>query len=128
MAKKKKYTVVESSEEDVVQQEQATPESVVPDNVVNDDKAEQRIQDQFFRWPMLIVFLLGLGLYIQTANYEYALDDKLVITHNYITKKGFAGIAEHFQTDFLVGFFGKQKNLLEGGRYRRQGWRSIIYL
>ena len=22
------------------------------------------------------------------------------------------------QTDFLVGFFGKQKNLLEGGRYR----------
>ena len=104
MAKKKKYTVVESSEEDVVQQEQTIPESVVPDNLVIDDKAEQRIQDQFFRWPMLIVFLLGLGLYIQTANYEYALDDKLVITHNYITKKGFAGIAEHFQTDFLVGF------------------------
>ena len=118
MAKKKKYTVVESFEEDAVQQEQAIPESVVPDNAVIDDKAEQRVQDQFFRWPMLIVFLLGLGLYIQTANYEYALDDKLVITHNYITKKGFAGIGEHFQTDFLVGFFGKQKNLLEGGRYR----------
>ncbi|MBL4624241.1 MAG: hypothetical protein JKY42_03750, partial [Flavobacteriales bacterium] len=117
MAKKKKYTVVEP-EEEIVQQKEVAQETVSTDDVLLDDSAERRARDQYFRWPMIIVFLLGLGLYIQTANYQYALDDKLVITHNYITKKGFAGIGEHFQTDFLVGFFGKQKNLLEGGRYR----------
>lgn len=73
---------------------------------------------KFFFWPLVIIFSLGFLLYVQTVNYQYALDDKLVITHNYITKKGIKGIKEHLQTDFLVGFFGKQKNLLEGGRYR----------
>ncbi len=66
----------------------------------------------------LLIFCFGFLLYAQTIKYEYALDDKLVVTHNYITKKGIAGIPELMTTDFLVGFFGKQKNLLEGGRYR----------
>ena len=117
MAKKKKYTVIESSEEET-QHEDVAQEATKTNDIILDEVGEKRVKDQYFRWPMLIVFLLGLGLYIQTASYQYALDDKLVITHNYITKKGFAGIGEHFQTDFLVGFFGKQKNLLEGGRYR----------
>ncbi len=102
MAKKKKYTVVEAEEEALVEKTQQ--DIVEPSGPLLDDAGEKRVKDQFFRWPMLIVFLLGLGLYIQTASYQYALDDKLVITHNYITKRGFAGISEHFQTDFLVGF------------------------
>jgi protein O-mannosyl-transferase len=86
------------------------------ENLQEDQVSKQN--KMFFIWPIIISFIVGFFLYVQTVNYEYALDDKLVITHNYITKKGFAGIGEHFQTDFLIGFFGKEKNLLAGGRYR----------
>lgn len=90
-------------------------------NELTNDQPLHTVDDtkkKFFFWPLIIVFTLGFLLYAQTVNYQYALDDKLVITHNYITKKGIKGVPEHLQTDFLVGFFGKQKNLLEGGRYR----------
>lgn len=70
------------------------------------------------RLPHLVVFLLGFFLYANTISFEYALDDKLYITHNDFTKEGLDGIKDLVTTDLLVGFYGRDKNLLEGGRYR----------
>ena len=68
--------------------------------------------------PALIIFILPFALYISTLGFEYVLDDKIVIVDNQYTKKGFAGIKEIFTTESFQGYFGEQKNLLEGGRYR----------
>ncbi|MFK8102703.1 MAG: hypothetical protein AB8G15_09265 [Saprospiraceae bacterium] len=68
--------------------------------------------------PALILFCLGVGLYVQTINYDFVLDDKIVITDNNYTKKGFSGIVEILTTESFQGYFGQQYNLLEGGRYR----------
>ena len=68
--------------------------------------------------PALILFLLPFALYISTLDFEYVLDDKIVIVDNQYTKKGLAGIKEIFTTESFQGYFGEQKNLLEGGRYR----------
>ncbi len=66
----------------------------------------------------VLVFLAAFLLYAGTFSHEFALDDKIVISHNQFTKKGFDGISDIFTHDAFTGFFGKQKNLVEGGRYR----------
>ena len=68
--------------------------------------------------PALILFILPFALYISTLDFEYVLDDKIVIVDNEYTKKGLSGIKEIFTTESFQGYFGEQKNLLEGGRYR----------
>jgi len=68
--------------------------------------------------PALILFLLSIGLYLQTRTFDYVLDDKIVYHENGLVKKGFGGIAEIFGTESMVGFFGEQINLLPGSRYR----------
>ena len=68
--------------------------------------------------PKIILFLFAFLLYANTLSFDYALDDKLYITHNEFTKKGFGGIKEILTTDLFVGFYGRQKNLVAGGRYR----------
>lgn len=84
-----------------------------------EDQAEPEVQHASFNmWPYLIIFLLGVGLYINTAGFDYALDDKLYITANSYTKKGVDGIKEIWTNDMMTGFFGTKKNLVEGGRYR----------
>jgi len=57
-------------------------------------------------------------LYANTLTHQYALDDKIVITENQFTKQGFAGIGDILTTDVFVGFYGKEKNLVTGKRYR----------
>ncbi|MCI5055731.1 MAG: hypothetical protein MRY83_06460 [Flavobacteriales bacterium] len=64
------------------------------------------------------IFSLGFLLYANTLQHGFVLDDKIVITHNKFTKKGIAGIGDIFSNDAFVGFFGRKKNLVEGGRYR----------
>lgn len=61
---------------------------------------------------------MGVLLYVQTVAYDYALDDKIVITHNTFTQRGVAGIPKLLSTDFLVGFLGEGKALVAGSRYR----------
>lgn len=65
-----------------------------------------------------LVFLFGFLLYANTIAFDYALDDKIVIVNNEFTKKGFAGIFDLVSNDSMVGFFGRKKNLVSGGRYR----------
>ncbi|NQY66205.1 MAG: glycosyltransferase family 39 protein [Flavobacteriales bacterium] len=68
--------------------------------------------------PYYILFILGCLLYVNTVSFDYTLDDKIVITHNQFTKQGFAGISDILSTDLFVGFYGKKKDLVAGGRYR----------
>lgn len=65
-----------------------------------------------------IIFFVALGLYYSTSNFGYALDDKLVITDNTYTNQGFAGIKKIFTEESFTGYFGQQKDLVAGSRYR----------
>lgn len=65
-------------------------------------------------------FGLAIALYIQTASYDYTMDDAIVITDNMFTTQGIKGIPDIFYHDTFYGFFkeaGKEQ-LVSGGRYR----------
>jgi len=68
--------------------------------------------------PLAILALVVGGLYAQTLFYEYVLDDKIVYTENDYVKKGFSGIPDILGSDSFKGYFGEQKDLLMGARYR----------
>ncbi len=65
-----------------------------------------------------ILFAFASILYGNTLNFGFVLDDKIVITHNAFTKKGLDGIGDLFSNDSMTGFFGVDKKLVAGGRYR----------
>jgi tetratricopeptide (TPR) repeat protein len=79
------------------------------------------------KWK-LVLFLFGFVLYANTATFDYALDDKIVIVSNQITTQGFGGIIDHFRYDLMDGFWAMQygvpveelnkSSLVAGGRYR----------
>lgn len=66
----------------------------------------------------LLIALAVFGLYYSSLQFEFVLDDKIVITDNAFVKKGIKGIPEIFGSDSMTGFMGDQPNLLAGGRYR----------
>ncbi|WP_235297287.1 tetratricopeptide repeat protein [Portibacter marinus] len=65
-----------------------------------------------------IIFILGFGLYLRTLNYEYVLDDQIVVTKNVYVEKGFGGIWDILSTESFQGYFQAQKDLVVGARYR----------
>jgi tetratricopeptide (TPR) repeat protein len=72
------------------------------------------------RGHLIFLFVLGLGLYLNTLGHQFASDDAIVITDNEYTEQGLAGIPDLFRYDTFRGFFkveGKDK-LVAGGRYR----------
>ena len=69
--------------------------------------------------PAILLFLvLSFLLYGLTISFGYVLDDKMVITDNAFTQKGFGGIGDIFSYDSFKGFQQDQEGVLEGGRYR----------
>lgn len=68
--------------------------------------------------PALVLFAVTFFLYFQSIHYGYVLDDLIVIEENTFTKKGVAGIKEIMTTESMTGYFGEQKNLVQGNRYR----------
>ncbi len=68
--------------------------------------------------PSLILFVLAFGLYISSVGFEYVLDDQIVLSKNNFVKKGLGGIKDILTTESMTGYFGEQKNLIVGGRYR----------
>ena len=69
-------------------------------------------------WIPLLFIGLAFVLYYQCLPYGYVLDDKIVFSENSFTKNGFAGIKDILTKETFQGYFGEQKNLVEGGRYR----------
>jgi hypothetical protein len=70
------------------------------------------------RWTWVILFLLPFAIYWPTANYGYVLDDVIVLQENNFVKKGFGGIWDILSTESFQGYFGEQKDLVQGARYR----------
>lgn len=70
--------------------------------------------------PALIVFSLSFIVYWQTLPYEYILDDQMVITNNSYTKDSslMDGISNILSHESFQGYFGEQKDLVTGSRYR----------
>ncbi len=72
----------------------------------------------------LSIIILGVFLsasfllYFLSLNFGFVLDDKIVLSENNFTKKGLEGIGQLLSTDSFQGYFGEQKEILQGGRYR----------
>lgn len=69
-------------------------------------------------WKAAVLFILPFLVYFESANFGYVLDDQIVVTDNKFTKKGFSGIGDLMTTESMTGYFGEQKNLVQGNRYR----------
>ncbi len=65
-----------------------------------------------------IIFLFAFLLYSNSISNKYSVDDSIVIERNMFTKKGLKGMAGIWGKDTFVGFFGNERNLVSGGRYR----------
>ncbi len=74
-------------------------------------------------WPThwkeaLIIFGVAIAIYFKAIPYEFVLDDQIVVVDNNYTKKGIDGIVDIFTHDSFTGYFGEQKDLVAGSRYR----------
>lgn len=65
-----------------------------------------------------ILFAVTFLIYGNTLNHDFALDDAIAITENSFVKEGISGIPNLLENESMVGFYGTQKNLVSGGRYR----------
>jgi len=81
-------------------------------------KLLQNIFDLTKKQFAIIAIVGAFILYGNTLGHDYALDDAIVITQNEFTKQGFKGIPDILKYDSFTGFFGKEKQLVDGGRYR----------
>lgn len=70
------------------------------------------------RIHMLLIAVVSFGIYANTLNHSYAVDDTMVILDNDFTRQGIGGFHGIFTEDAFVGFFKERKNLVAGGRYR----------
>ncbi len=70
------------------------------------------------QYPQVILLTLTLLVYGNTLTNEYALDDAIVITENKFVKQGIDGLYDIFSNESFTGFFGFDKQLVAGGRYR----------
>lgn len=77
-------------------------------------------QHSFPTWQWLSVLLVPWLLYgnVLLGDYGYTLDDAIVITENTFTQQGWAGIDDIFTHETFAGFFGTDKDLVAGDRYR----------
>ncbi|MCO6485103.1 MAG: glycosyltransferase family 39 protein [Saprospiraceae bacterium] len=70
-------------------------------------------------WPaLLILAALSAIPYLPSLQYGYVLDDQIVIVGNKFTQKGLSGIGDILTTESMTGYFGEQKDLVAGARYR----------
>ncbi|MBP6623833.1 MAG: glycosyltransferase family 39 protein [Chitinophagaceae bacterium] len=70
--------------------------------------------------PYCFIVLLGILLYANTFNHEFALDDEIIICENPSILKGMDGIGEIFSSDIFDSYNKSQgaEASLTGGRYR----------
>lgn len=73
-------------------------------------------KDHWLKAAML--FILCGAFYFQGIDFGYVLDDAIVIKDNQFTKKGAEGVWDILTNESMTGYFGEQKNLVQGSRYR----------
>jgi protein O-mannosyl-transferase len=81
-------------------------------------KKEKRRIRPAIKWPFFVFLAVAFALYGNTLVNNYCLDDSIVIKENTFTKQGLFGIPDIFKYESFTGFFGKEKQLVSGGRYR----------
>jgi tetratricopeptide (TPR) repeat protein len=69
-------------------------------------------------WVLGIVFVFALAIYGNTIPFGYAFDDTIAVTGNKFTVEGVAGIPDILKYDFFAGYYGKDMNMVAGGRWR----------
>ena len=72
--------------------------------------------DQKYR--ALGIMCFAILLYFMTFSYGYILDDRIFLEENSFVQKGFTGFNDILSKESMAGFFGEQKNLVTGARYR----------
>ena len=80
-----------------------------------------RFEAPFWAENYLSAFILAaitIAVYQMTWSFEYVLDDKIVMTENEYVQKGLSGIYQLITEESFTGYFGEQKNLVTGARYR----------
>ena len=77
-------------------------------------------RDNAFSIQAIVLALLGLVLYFNTLNHEYAFDDMMAIVDNDYVQQGVSGIPKIFSTDAFESYLEHKNgsNQLSGGRYR----------
>lgn len=78
-------------------------------------------KSQFWHKSTFVALFFGfisLALYWQSISFGYVLDDTIVLDENKFVAKGFSGIWDILSTESFTGYFGEQKNLVAGARYR----------
>lgn len=71
-------------------------------------------------FQLLFIFAVPFLLYYQTMDYEYVLDDKIVLSENTFVKKGIKGIPDILLNGTFDGYeyYNVSQNPLSGSRYR----------
>ncbi len=64
------------------------------------------------------ILLFSIALYGMTFSYGFVLDDKIVYIDNAFVKNGFGGIRKILSEESFTGFYGDQKEIVVGARYR----------
>ena len=75
-------------------------------------------KDPAVYYAAVTIIIACFIFYGNTLSLKYAYDDLMVITGNQFTKQGFHGIGDILTTDLFTGYFGKDQNMVSGGRYR----------
>ena len=81
-------------------------------------KKSRETQSLDLRKIYAVLALFTFVLYANSIPNDYALDDAIVIHKNRFVIQGFEGIPKIFKYDTFTGFFGEEKQLVAGGRYR----------
>ncbi|MBK7148811.1 MAG: hypothetical protein IPH78_08310 [Bacteroidetes bacterium] len=96
-----------------------TGKSVAVDTTVTSQEQQPAKSKTLKQLPYLIIFVFTCLIYSNTLQNRFAIDDVIVYTDNQFTKRGTAGIKDHFTHDMFEGFFGERgAKLVSGGRYR----------
>jgi len=99
-----------------------TIEKIEPVKIINEPNSKPSMFiSKFLQYRAAhqwIIFIFAFLLYSNTISNKYAVDDSIVIERNMYTKKGLKGMAGIWGKDTFVGFFGDERNLVSGGRYR----------
>ena len=76
---------------------------------------------QFFLQPkkaQWLIFVISVLIYANTIPNKWAVDDGIIIHQNRFVKNGVNGIPNIATKDAFAGFYNKDVNAVEGGRYR----------
>ena len=76
------------------------------------------LDNRYLLVSAIIAIALVFAQYVQTLPYDFVLDDQIVVSENNYVKQGVSGIPLLLHSESMVGYFGEQKDLIPGARYR----------